>query len=325
MTAAQPLNLQDYAPHTPFAQRHLLTLQDWSADEILQTLSLALRLKREQKAGIRHALLQGKTLAMIFTKSSTRTRVSFEVGMRQLGGYALFLSSADIQLGRGEPIADTARVLTRMVDGVMIRTYEQSDAAGLAEFGGVPIINGLTDEFHPCQVLADLLTLYEHKGALSGLKMAYVGDGNNVAHSLLIGCSKLGINVALACPKSFGPKAEYVNWARHNALAQGSEVRLTESPGEAVAGADSVYTDVWASMGRENEQAARVDAFAGYQVDEALMRGAKRDAIFLHCLPAHRGEEVAAPVIDGAQSVVFDQAENRLHVQKAVLSLLMKP
>jgi ornithine carbamoyltransferase len=317
-------DLYNHEPQAAFSQRHLLTLQDWSADEIAQALSLALQLKRAQKAGEPHALLQGKTLAMIFTKSSTRTRVSFEVGMRQLGGYALFLSSADIQLGRGEPIADTAQVLARMVDGIMIRTFAQSDAAGLAEHGGIPVINGLTDEFHPCQVLADLLTLSEHKGSLKGLKLAYVGDGNNVAHSLLLGCSKLGVDVALACPANYGPKAEYVEWARANASKSGGEVLLTESPALAVAGADAVYTDVWASMGQESEQAARVRAFAGYQVDGALMRQAKPDAIFLHCLPAHRGEEVAAAVIDGRQSAVFDQAENRLHAQKAVLSLLMK-
>jgi ornithine carbamoyltransferase len=261
---------------------------------------------------------------MIFAKSSTRTRVSFEVGMRQLGGHALFLSSADIQLGRGEPIADTARVLGRMVDGIMIRTFAQSDLNGLAEHGGIPVINGLTDEFHPCQVLADLLTLYERKGALKGRKLAYVGDGNNVAHSLLLGCSKLGVNVALACPPGYGPKAEYLEWARANALERGGQVLLTESPALAVEVADAVYTDVWASMGQENEQAARIRAFSGYQVDGALMRQAKPDAIFLHCLPAHRGEEVAAAVIDGKQSAVFDQAENRLHAQKAVLSLLLK-
>ncbi len=322
--ATQAFDLLHYKAQAPFRQRHLLTLQGWSGDEILQSLSLALQLKQAQKAGTPHPLLAGKSLAMVFTKSSTRTRVSFEVGMQQLGGHALFLSSADIQLGRGEPIADTAKVLSRMVDGIMIRTFAQADVAGLAEHGTVPVINGLTDDFHPCQALADLLTLYEHKGSLKGLKLAYVGDGNNVAHSLLLGCSKLGIDVAVACPPGYDPIEEIVGWAQRNALEQGSQVLITDSAAEAVAGADAVYTDVWASMGQEAEQAARIKAFAGYQVDATLMQNAKSGAIFLHCLPAHRGEEVAAEVIGGPQSVVFDQAENRLHAQKAVMALLMK-
>lgn len=317
------MDLMRYAARAPFAQRHLLTLQDWSEDEILQSLSLALQLKAGLKAGRRPKPLAGKTLAMIFAKSSTRTRVSFEVGARQLGADALFLSTADIQLGRGEPISDTARVLSRMVDGIMIRTFAQADLEQLALHGSIPVINGLTDEFHPCQILADLLTIYEHKGALKGLKVAFIGDGNNMAHSMLIGCSKLGIDVSVASPAGYAPKARYVGWAQENARAHGSLVCVTEDPAEAVSGADVVCTDVWASMGQEAEAQARRTAFAGYQVDEALLAHAKADAIFLHCLPAHRGEEVAAGVIDGPQSVVFDEAENRLHAQKAVLALLM--
>lgn len=318
------MDLLHYVPQAPFQQRHLLTLQGWSEEDMLQCLSMALQLKEAQKAHTPHPLLKGKYLAMIFAKSSTRTRVSFEVGIQQLGGHALFLSSTDIQLGRGEPIADTAKVLSRMVDAIMIRTFAQSDVAELAQHGSIPVINGLTDAFHPCQILADLLTVYEHKGALKGLKVAYIGDGNNVAHSLMIGCSKLGIDVALACPKGYAPNPEYVAWAQRNAAAHGSQVCLTQNPAEAAEQADALYTDVWASMGQEQEAASRAQAFGGYQIDDALMRIAKPGAIFLHCLPAHRGEEVSASVIDGPQSVVFDQAENRLHAQKAVMALLMK-
>ena len=319
------MDLMNYKPEKPFAERNLLTLQDWSADEILQTLSLALQLKAKQKAGEAHPLLAGKSLAMIFTKSSTRTRVSFEVGMQQLGGHALFLSSKDIQLGRGEPIGDTAKVLSRYVDGIMIRTFEQSDVVELARYGSIPVINGLTDRFHPCQVLADLMTLYEHKGALKGRKLAFIGDAaNNMGHSLLIGCSKLGVNVALGCPKGYRPESEIVEWAKANAQAMGSEVLITDDLEDAVSGADAVYTDVWTSMGMEEEQAQRFKDFAGVCVNEALMAKADPKAIFLHCLPAHRGEEVTSGVIDGPQSVVFDQAENRLHAQKAVMALLMK-
>lgn len=319
------MNLMQYAPKAPFAQKHLLTLQDFTEDEILQCLSLGLKLKFKQANGIAHATLSGKTLAMIFAKSSTRTRVSFEVGASQLGMHALFLSTADIQLGRGEPIADTVRVLSRMVDGIMIRTFKQSDLEALAANGSIPIINGLTDAFHPCQVLADLMTLYEHKGTLKGLKLAFVGDGNNMAHSLLIGCSKLGIDVAVAAPAGYKPKAEYLAWAQQNAAVHGSQVLVCDDPLQACAGADAIYTDVWASMGQEGEAAARRAAFEGtYQVNDACLAAAKDDCIFLHCLPAHRGEEVAASVIDGPHSVVFDEAENRLHAQKAVMALLMK-
>lgn len=319
------MSLMHYIAKTPFAQKHLLTLQDWSEDEILQCLSLALQLKAQQKAGLSHKMLSGKTLAMIFAKSSTRTRVSFEVGAHQLGMDALFLSTADIQLGRGEPISDTVRVLSRMVDAIMIRTFKQSDLEELAACGSIPIINGLTDEFHPCQVLADLLTIYEHKGTLKGLKLAFVGDGNNMAHSLLLGCSKLGIDVAVASPVGYKPKAEYVAWAQKNAAAHGSKVIICDDPLQACKDADVLYTDVWASMGQEGEADARRAAFEGtYQINDAVLSLAHDDCIFLHCLPAHRGEEVSASVIDGPHSVVFDEAENRLHAQKAVMALLMR-
>jgi len=317
------MNLFDYVPRAAFGQRHLLTLQDWSEDEICQCLSLALKLKAMQKAGQKQSCLSGKTLAMIFAKSSTRTRVSFEVGTSQLGGSALFLSTADIQLGRGEPISDTARVLSRMVDGIMIRTFKQSDLEALAKYGSIPVINGLTDEFHPCQVLADLLTIYEKKGTLEGLKLAFVGDGNNMAHSLMIGCSKLGIDVAIASPDGYKPNPTYTAWAVANAQAHGSKVTLCTDPLEACRDADVLYTDVWASMGQEGEAAKRREDFAGYQINAEALAVAKPDAIFLHCLPAHRGEEVTAEVINGPHSVIFDEAENRLHAQKAVMSLLM--
>ena len=317
------MDLTNYEAKYPFAQKHLLTLQDWSEDEIYQCLSLAVKLKAMQKAGQAQKCLTGKTLAMIFAKSSTRTRVSFEVGATQLGGSALFLSTSDIQLGRGEPISDTAEVLSRMVDGIMIRTFKQSDLEALAQHGSIPIINGLTDEFHPCQVLADLLTIYEKKGTLKGLKLAFVGDGNNMAHSLMIGCSKLGIDVAVASPDGYKPNPTYTAWAVANADAHGSKVTVCTDPLEACKDADVLYTDVWASMGQEGEAEQRKKAFEGYQINNKCLSVAKKDCIFLHCLPAHRGEEVTADVIDGEHSVVFDEAENRLHAQKAVMSLLM--
>lgn len=317
------MDLMQYQATEPFTQKHLLTLQDWSEDEIYQCLSLALKLKAMQKSGEKQTCLSGKTLAMIFAKSSTRTRVSFEVGTSQLGGSALFLSTADIQLGRGEPISDTAQVLSRMVDGIMIRTFKQSDLEELAKYGSIPIINGLTDEFHPCQVLADLLTIYEKKGTLKGLKLAFVGDGNNMAHSLMIGCSKLGIDVAIASPDGYKPSPIYTAWSVANAETHGSKVTICTDPLEACKDADVLYTDVWASMGQEGEAAERKKAFEGYQINEQTLAVAKKDCIFLHCLPAHRGEEVTAEVIDGKHSVVFDEAENRLHAQKAVMALLM--
>ncbi len=316
--------VMQYKAEKPFNQKHLLTLQDWTPDEIMQCLALASDLKDKQKKGIPHEILKGKHLAMIFTKSSTRTRVSFEVGISQLGGKGLFLSDRDIQIGRGESIHDTAEVLSRFVDGIMIRTYKHSDVEGLAKYGSIPVINGLTDEFHPCQILADLLTVYEHLGKLKGLKLAFIGDGFNMAHSLMIGCSKLGIDCAVACPEDYQPKAEYVKWAEKNAEAAGSKVTVTRSVEEAMTGADVVYTDVWASMGQEEESRKRALAFKDYQVNAENWKFVNDGAVFLHCLPAHRGEEVTADIIDGKMSVVFDEAENRLHAQKAVMALLMK-
>ena len=317
------MDLMNYQAKVPFTQKHLLTLQDWSEDEIYQCLSHALKLKVMQKSGQKQSCLSGKTLAMIFAKSSTRTRVSFEVGASQLGGSALFLSTADIQLGRGEPISDTAQVLSRMVDGIMIRTFKQSDLEALAKYGSIPIINGLTDEFHPCQVLADLMTIYEKKGTLKGLKLAFVGDGNNMAHSLMLGCSKLGLDVAIASPDGYKPNPVYTAWAVANAEKHGSKVTICTDPLEACKDADVLYTDVWASMGQEGEAEVRKKAFAGYQINADCLAVAKKDCIFLHCLPAHRGEEVTAEVIDGVHSVIFDEAENRLHAQKGVMALLM--
>ncbi len=302
---------------------HLLTLHDLSSEEIFQILKLAKKLKRELKEGVLHPVLRGKTLGMIFTKSSTRTRVSFEVGMSQLGGQALFLSSNDIQLGRGESIYDTAKVLSRYLDGIMIRTYKQSDVEELAEFGTIPIINGLTDLVHPCQILADLQTIEEHKGKLEGIKLAYIGDGNNIAHSLLYGCAKVGMDVAIASPKDYTCNEEIALNAKDDARKTGAKVLLTEDPVEAIKDADVVYTDTWCSMGQDAEKAERIKAFQGYQVNGELFKHAKDDAIFLHCLPAYRGYEVSEEVIDGPHSVIFDEAENRLHAQKAVMQILM--
>ena len=305
-------------------QKHLLTLHDWSAGDILETLDLAVKLKKELKAGVKHPILAGKTLAMIFTKSSTRTRVSFETGIYQLGGQGIFLSSADIQLGRGETIYDTANVLGRYVDGIMIRTFKQSDVEDLAKYSGVPVINGLTDLVHPCQVLADLQTVAEKKGRLEGLTLAYVGDGNNMAHSYLYGCVKVGMDVAVATPKGYECDAEVVENAKNDAKASGVNLTVTHDPVEAVTNADVVCTDTWCSMGQEAEKAQRVKDFKGYQVDGNLFAKAKSDAIFLHCLPAYRGFEVTEEVIDGPRSVIFDEAENRLHAQKAVMVQLMR-
>ncbi|MGI6160880.1 MAG: ornithine carbamoyltransferase [Christensenellales bacterium] len=317
------MNLLEYNEGPAFSQKHLLRLQDYSKHEILQVLSLALRLKKMRQEGKIYRPLEGKTLAMIFTKSSTRTRVSFESGMFQLGGHALFLSSNDIQLGRGESIADTAKVLSRMVDGIMIRTFAQSDIDDLAKYGSIPVINGLSDLLHPCQALADIMTIYEHKHTLNGLKLCYLGDGNNVANSLLIICSKLGIDIAIGCPKGYLPNSDITASAYGNAAASGSEIIITQDANAAIKDADAVYTDVWSSMGQAAPDEKKAALFLPYQVNEKLFSLAKPDAIFLHCLPAHRGEEVTAGVIDGPQSVVFDEAENRLHAQKAVMALLI--
>ncbi|MDB4951961.1 MAG: Ornithine carbamoyltransferase [Gemmatimonadetes bacterium] len=296
--------------------RHFLAIPDFSREELVATLDLAARMKA---GGYHEKPLAGRTLAMIFTKSSTRTRVSFEVGTYQLGGHALFLSSRDIQLGRGEPIRDTARVLSRYVDGIMIRTYDHQDVEDLARFGSIPVINGLTDLLHPCQIMADLMTIRESLGPdLSSVKVAWVGDGNNMANSWLNAAYRLGFELRLACPEGYHPDPAILERARG-----ATKIVLTGDPREAVDGADVVNTDVWASMGQEEEAAERARAFAGYCVDDALMARASSRAIFLHCLPAHRGEEVEDSVIEGPRSRVFDEAENRLHVQKAILATLM--
>lgn len=303
--------------------KHLISLHDLTGKQVSDLLSLAEKLKKEQKAGIPHPLLAGKTLGMIFTKSSTRTRVSFEVGMYQLGGHALYLNGNDIQLGRGESIYDTANVLSRFVDGILIRTYAHQDVLDLAKYGQVPVINGLTDYLHPCQVLADLLTVYEYKHTLKGLKFAYVGDGNNMANSLLYGCTKVGMDIAVATPAGYACPDEVVENAKADAKASGCTVTITNDPAEAVKDADVVCTDTWVSMGQEEEKQARIQIFTPYTVDDKLFGMAKEDAIFLHCLPAYRGYEVTESVIDGPRSVIFDEAENRLHAQKAVLAAVM--
>lgn len=324
MEIVKNIDLFNYTAKKPFSQKHLLGLQDYSADEICQVISLSLKLKEELKNHIPHPLLKGKTLAMIFAKSSTRTRVSFETGIYQLGGMGLFLSSSDIQLGRGETISDTAKVLSRYVDGIMIRTYKQSDVDDLAKYGSIPVINALTDLLHPCQALADLMTIYEKKSTWYGLKMAFLGDGNNMAHSLMIACSKLGMDFSIGCSPGYEPDKEIVAQAKQNALSSGSSIEVNYDPKEAIKNADVVYTDVWSSMGQEEQSEKRKKALSPYQVNSSLFAYAKPDAIFEHCLPAHRGEEVTGDIIDGPNSVVFDEAENRLHVQKAVMALLMK-
>jgi ornithine carbamoyltransferase len=303
--------------------KDFISIYDCSIEEINEILKLSEKLKRQLKEGVKHHLLKGKTLGMIFSKSSTRTRVSFEVGMYQLGGHSLFLSSNDIQLGRGECIYDTAQVLSRYIDGIMIRTFKHSDVEDLAKFGTIPVINGLTDLMHPCQILADLFTVYEHKGTLKGLKMAYLGDGNNVANSLLHGCAKVGMDIAVASPKGYECDRDCVYEANEDAKSTGSKIIITEDPIEAIQNADVVYADTWISMGQEAEKAERLKTFMPYQVNKELFSKAKDDAIFLHCLPAYRGYEVTEEIIDGPQSVIFDEAENRLHVQKAIMAILM--
>lgn len=298
--------------------KHLLKLSDLSSEEILKILDLADRLKEENKKGVIHHYLKGKTLGMIFSKASTRTRVSFEVGMYQLGGNALFLSGNDLQIGRGEPIEDTARVLSRFLDGIMIRTFKQDDVEKLAEYGSVPVINGLTDYCHPCQVLADLQTIREFKGKLEGLKLAFIGDGNNMANSLIVGCIKVGMEVSIACPLGYEPDEQLVKWGKEH-----GKLTITNKPEEAVAGADVVYTDVWASMGQEQEAQKRRIDFNGFQVNSQLMVLAKEGAMVQHCLPAHRGEEITGEVLEAHANEIFEEAENRMHAQKAVLVTLM--
>lgn len=303
--------------------RDLVELTDYTTDEIHYLIDLAVELKRKQKQGEVYEPLKGKTVGLIFEKSSTRTRVSFEVGTYQLGGHALFLSKNDIQLGRGETIADTAGVMSRYLDGIMIRTFGHDKVVDLARYATVPVINGLSDQAHPCQVLADYQTLYEYKGTLKGLKLAYIGDGNNMAHSLMLGGAKLGVHVSVASPEGYEPDPQVVTEAREIAKETGAMIEVVRDPKAAVQDADAIYTDVWASMGFEAEQKAREAAFKDYQVDEDLAQHAKPDYVFMHCLPAHRGEEVSEGVIDGKHSIIFDQAENRLHAQKALMAALM--
>lgn len=301
----------------------LLSIHDLSIQEVNNILNLATTLKAQLKNGEQHHLLKGKTLGMIFQKASTRTRVSFEVGMWQLGGSALFLNANDMQIGRGEPVKDTARVLSRYVDGIMIRTSSHDEVIEMAKYANIPVINALTETQHPCQALTDIFTVMEHKGKLAGLKMTYIGDGNNMAHSLIQACVKVGMDISIATPKGYEPDENIVAAARKVAQETGSKIAIGNDQLVAAAEADVIYTDVWASMGRETEQNIRKVAFASYQVNQAVMDVAKKDAIVLHCLPAHRGEEITDEVIESKQSVVFDQAENRLHVQKAIMVLLM--
>ena len=299
--------------------RHLLKLQDLTREDILSILNLADQLKFERNNGIQKDYLKGKKLGLIFQKASTRTRVSFEAGIYELGGYGLFLSSNDLQIGRGEPVQDTARVLSRYLDGIMIRTFAQQEVEDLAKYGSIPVINGLTDYAHPCQVLADLMTIREYKGSFKGLKMAFVGDGNNMANSLMVGAIKTGMSFAIACPKGYEPDAELMKWAKEN-----GDFTITTDVKEAVNGADVVYTDVWASMGQESERKKRAEAFKDYQVNSDALSVAKPDVMCLHCLPAHRGEEITEEVFEAHEKEIFDEAENRLHAQKAVMVKLLK-
>ena len=301
--------------------KHLLKMLDLSKEEILDILNLADQLKYENKNGIEHHILKGKTLGMIFQKSSTRTRVSFETGMYQLGGQALFLSNRDLQIGRGEPVQDTARVLSRYLDGIMIRTFEQKEVEDLAKFGSIPIINGLTDFCHPCQVLADLMTIREFKGRFEGLKMCYIGDGNNMANSLIVGGLKVGMEVSIACPKDYQPAAEVLEFAK----GYGDKFSMTDVPLEAAKDADVLFTDVWTSMGEEAETEKRKIAFKGYQINDDIMAVAKADAVVQHCLPAHREEEITEKVFEAHANEIFEEAENRLHAQKAVMVKVMGP
>lgn len=301
--------------------KHLLKMLDLSKEEILDILNLADQLKYENKNGIEHHILKGKTLGMIFQKSSTRTRVSFETGMYQLGGQALFLSNRDLQIGRGEPVQDTARVLSRYLDGIMIRTFEQKEVEDLAKYGSIPVINGLTDFCHPCQVLADLMTIREFKGRFEGLKMCYIGDGNNMANSLIVGGLKVGMEVSIACPKDYQPAAEVLEFAK----GYGDKFSMTDVPLEAAKDADVLFTDVWTSMGEEAEKEKRKIAFKGYQINDDIMAVAKADAMVQHCLPAHREEEITEKVFEAHANEIFEEAENRLHAQKAVMVKVMGP
>lgn len=303
--------------------RSFLRVNDWSPEELVTVLDLADRLKARLKSGVADRVLEGRTLGMIFTKPSTRTRVSFETGIWQLGGTGLYLSANDLQLGRGETIKDTAVVLSRYLDGIMIRTFDQSDVDQLAEHGAVPVINGLTDRFHPCQALADVMTIRERFGKLEGVRVAYLGDGNNVCHSLMVACAKLGAEFVAATPEGYEPEEEVVGWARAAAEDSGGEVGLTHDRDEAIRGANVLYTDVWTSMGQDEERERRLRDLEPYRIDDRVLRLASGNAIVMHCLPAHYGEEVTEAVLHGSQSAAWDQAENRLHAQKALMALVI--
>jgi len=303
--------------------RDFLSLKDFSKEEIKEMIDLAVELKGYHKQGVRKEMLAGKTLAMIFQKSSTRTRVSFEAGMYQLGGLAHFLSTQDLQIGRGEPISDTARVLSRYVDGILIRTFDQQEVEQLAQYADIPVINGLTDLYHPTQALADMLTIYEHKNQLEGIKLVYIGDGNNVVHSLMVAGAKLGMEVRVATPVGYEPQKEIVEMAQGFAQENGGKIILFNDPEAAIQGVDVLYTDVWASMGQEEETEIRKKHFQGYQINAKMLELADKKAIVMHCLPAHRGEEITHEVMEGPQSVIFDEAENRLHAHKAILAALL--
>ncbi len=304
--------------------RNFLRVNDWEPGELTEVLDLADRLKSERRAGTAHRLLEGRTLGMIFQKPSTRTRVSFEVGIAELGGTGLYLSATDLQLGRGETIRDTAFVLARYLDGILIRTFRQADVDALAEHGDVPVINGLTDEFHPCQALADVMTIRERLGGLEGARVVYVGDGNNVCHSMMVACAKLGMHIVAATPEGYEPSAEVVGWAREAAARSGGSVELFHDPRAAAERSDVLYTDVWTSMGQDDERQRRLHDLREYAIDEALVSLMSERGIVLHCLPAHYGEEITEDVLYGPRSAVWDQAENRLHAQKALMALVIR-
>jgi ornithine carbamoyltransferase len=304
--------------------RDFLRVNDWDADELIQVLDLADRLKARQRERVAHTHLEGRSLGMIFQKPSTRTRVSFEVGMFQLGGTALYLAAGDLQLGRGETIKDTGVVLSRYLDGIMIRTFAQADVDELAAAADIPVINGLTDDFHPCQALADVMTIRERLGGFDGVRVAYLGDGNNVCHSLMVACAKLGMDFVAATPEGYEPSDEVVGWARAAANVSGSSVELTHDPRAGVEGADVLYTDVWTSMGQDEERERRLAGLAGFGIDDALVQLGSERVIVLHCLPAHYGEEITEEVLYGPRSAIWDQAENRLHAQKALMALVIK-
>jgi ornithine carbamoyltransferase len=304
--------------------RDFLRVNDWDADELVQVLDLADRLKARQRERVEHRHLEGRSLGMIFEKPSTRTRVSFEVGMFQLGGTALYLSAGDLQLGRGETIKDTGTVLSRYLDGIMIRTFRQSDVEELAAAADIPVINGLTDDFHPCQALADVMTIRERLDTFEGVRVTYLGDGNNVCHSLMVACAKLGMDFVAATPQGYEPSEEVVSWAKAAGNVSGSSVELTQDPRAAAEGADVLYTDVWTSMGQDEERERRLADLAGFGIDDGLLRLGSERAIVLHCLPAHYGEEITEEVLYGPRSAIWNQAENRLHAQKALMALVIR-